>query len=270
MTEPRAATPQPPAESEVLTERLDKHVALIRINRPAARNALNLNVRQRLGQEVEAAAADPEVRCLVITGSEKAFAAGADLRELADRSPVDLMLLTAAQRAWQALVTCPKPVVAAVNGFAFGGGCELAMHCDLIVAGEGASFCQPEIKVGIIPGAGGTQRLTRAVGKFKAMRMLLTGLAVSGAEAERIGLASEVVPDEQVLPRALELARLIAAMPPLAAQQIKEVVQAGMDSPLDAALRLERKAFQLLMASDDRREGMQAFFDKRTPEFNGR
>jgi len=256
--------------TEVVAERVGEHVLLLRINRPAARNALNLNVRGLLAAHVDAAAADESVRCLVITGNEKAFAAGADLRELAERGPVDLMRLPAVQRAWTALNACPKPVIAAVNGFAYGGGCELAMHCDLIVAGEGASFCQPEIKVGIMPGAGGTQRLPRAVGKFKAMRMLLTGLPVSAAEAERMGLVSEVVPDGEVLPRALELARLVASMPPLAAQQIKEVVRAGMDSPLDAGLRLERKAFQLLFDSEDRTEGMCAFFEKRKPEFRGR
>jgi enoyl-CoA hydratase/carnithine racemase len=254
----------------VLVERPDPAIALLRINRPQARNALNLAVRMQLGTLVDAMTVDADVRCIVITGDEKAFAAGADLREMAEKKPVDLLLLGAAQRAWQALVACPKPVIAAVNGFAWGGGCELAMHCDLIVAGEGATFCQPEVKVGIMPGAGGTQRLTRAVGKFKAMRMLLTGLPVSAAEAERMGLASEVVPDDQVLSRALELARIIASMPPLAIQQIKEVVHAGMDSSLDAALRLERKAFQLLFASEDQREGAAAFFAKRKPEFRGR
>ena len=265
-------SPANPAEAadEVIVERVDPSIVLVRINRPAARNALNLNVRQLLGEAIESATGDPEVRCIVLTGNDKAFAAGADLKELAERSPIDMMLLAAAQRAWQALNACPKPVIAAVNGFAWGGGCELAMHCDLIVAGEGASFCQPEIKVGVIPGAGGTQRLTRAVGKFKAMKMVLTGLPVSAAEAERMGLASEVVADDQVLTRALELARTIAAMSPIAAQQIKEVVLAGMDVSLDAALRLERKAFQLMFASEDRAEGMRAFFEKRKPEFKGR
>jgi enoyl-CoA hydratase/carnithine racemase len=267
---PTLSEPPSPDAGVVLAEHPDPAILLLRIHRPEARNALNLAVRRRLADLVEAASTDPELRCVVVTGDDRAFAAGADLRELAGRSPIDMLLHTESQRAFRALVACPKPVIAAVNGFAWGGGCELAMHCDLIVAGEGASFCQPEIRVGIIPGAGGTQRLPRAVGKFKAMKMLLTAQPVNGIEAERMGLASEVVADDQVLPRALELARIIAAMPPLAAAQIKEVVLAGMDASLDTGLRLERRAFQLLMASDDRAEGMQAFFDKRKPIFKGR
>ena len=164
----------------------------------------------------------------------------------------------------------PKPVLAAVNGYALGGGCELAMHADIIIAGDGASFGQPEVRVGIMPGAGGTQRLVRAVGKFRAMKMLLTGEPVPAREALAMGLVSEVVPDDEVLERAMTLARTIAALPPLAIMQIKEAVLAGEDSSLDAGLALERKAFQLLFATADQKEGMRAFLEKRKPDFHGR
>ncbi|HET6467654.1 MAG TPA: enoyl-CoA hydratase-related protein, partial [Geminicoccaceae bacterium] len=208
-------------------------VALIRLRRPEALNALNTEVRTVLAEHFRRVAADPEVRCIVITGDERAFAAGADLKEMADLGAVDQMLRNT-HRLWQAIKECPKPVIAAVRGYALGGGCELAMHADIIVAGEGAQFGQPEIRVGIMPGAGGTQRLTRAVGKYQAMRMLLTGEPVPAPEALRMGLASEVVPDEQVEERALALAQTIARLPPLAVAQIKEVVLAGLDAPLDA------------------------------------
>jgi enoyl-CoA hydratase/carnithine racemase len=212
---------------------------------------------------------DAAVRCIVLTGGPEFFAAGADLRALVDATPVDL-LLRDTQWLWQSLAECPAPVIAAVNGFALGGGCELAMHADMIVAGESASFGQPEIRVGIMPGAGGTQRLTRAVGKFKAMKLLLTGEPMTAREAEAMGLVTEVVPDAEVLERALTLARKVANMPPLAVRQIKEVVLAGQDVSLAEALLLERKAFQLLFATRDQKEGMRAFLDKRKPAFEGR
>ncbi|MBK5913724.1 enoyl-CoA hydratase [Rhodocyclus purpureus] len=254
--------------SEVLLETLAPGVAQVRINRPEARNALNNEVRAQLAVHFTALGADPEVRCIVLTGGEKYFAAGADIRAMADAGAIEMML-RANHRLWAAIAACPKPVIAAVNGFAWGGGCELAMHADIIVAGEKASFCQPEVKVGIMPGAGGTQRLTRAVGKFQAMKMLLTGQPVPAREALAMGLASEVVADEAVQARALELAQQIAALPPLAIQQIKEVVIAGQDASLEAALMLERKAFQLLFASADQKEGMHAFMEKRAPVFKG-
>lgn len=254
--------------SEVLLETLAPGVAQVRINRPEARNALNNEVRAQLAAHFTALGADPEVRCIVLTGGEKYFAAGADIRAMADAGAIEMML-RANHRLWAAIAACPKPVIAAVNGFAWGGGCELAMHADIIVAGEKASFCQPEVKVGIMPGAGGTQRLTRAVGKFQAMKMLLTGQPVPAREALAMGLASEVVADEEVQARALELAQQIVALPPLAIQQIKEVVIAGQDASLEAALMLERKAFQLLFASADQKEGMAAFMEKRAPVFKG-
>ncbi|MDT3670331.1 MAG: enoyl-CoA hydratase [Aromatoleum sp.] len=254
--------------SEVVVERPAPQVAVVRLNRPEARNALNQEVRQQLAEHFVALGRDADVRAIVLTGGEKYFAAGADLRAMADAGAIEMMLRNT-QLLWQAIADCPKPVIAAVNGYAWGGGCELAMHADIIVAGESASFCQPEVKVGIMPGAGGTQRLTRAVGKFKAMKMVLTGQPVSGRDALEMGLASEVVADADVQARALELATQIAALPPLAIMQIKEVLLAGQDASLDAALMLERKAFQLLFASRDQKEGMQAFFDKRAADFRG-
>ena len=253
----------------VIVDRPAPQVARIRLNRPEAKNALDQAMREGLAQAFAALSQDASVRCIVLTGGDQVFAAGADLKALAGRGPVDLLLLEG-HRLWQAIASCPKPVIAAVNGYALGGGCELAMHADLIVAGEGAQFGQPEVKVGIMPGAGGTQRLMRAVGKFKALRMLLTGDPVSGREAFEMGLASELVPDDQVQARALELAAQIATRPPLAIAQIKEVALAGQDVSLDTALLLERKAFQLLFATEDKVEGMQAFLEKRPPDFKGR
>ena len=253
--------------SEVLLEHPEDHIAVIRLNRPQARNALNLVVRETLARHFAELGDDETTRCIILTGSDTIFAAGADLRDMVERTPVDMM---ARRNLWQPIANCPKPVIAAVNGYALGGGCELAMHADIIIAGEGASFGQPEVRVGIMPGAGGTQRLVRAVGKFKAMKILMTGEPVSARDAFTMGLASEVVPDAEVFPRALAIARTIAALPPLAIMAIKEAVLAGEDSSLEAGLQLERKAFQLLFATADQKEGMRAFLEKRKPEFEGR
>jgi enoyl-CoA hydratase/carnithine racemase len=255
--------------SEVVRENPSAGVVLVRINRPEARNALNDAVRTGLAETFQAIGADPAARAVVLTGDRRAFAAGADLREFAEMTSVDQML-RGTWRLWQAIKDCPKPVIAAVNGYALGGGCELAMHCDIIVAGEGAQLGQPEVRVGIMPGAGGTQRLVRAVGKFQAMRMALLGEPVSARDALAMGLVSEVVADDEVLSRALEIAGKIAKLPSLAVQQIKEVILAGHDASLDAALALERKAFQLLFSTEDQKEGMKAFLEKRRPEFKGR
>lgn len=259
-----AARPEP----LVLLERPHTGVALLRLNRPTVLNALNMALREELAGHFLRLDRCAQTRVIVISGNASAFAAGADLGELADASALEIYQRHA-ERHWLAISRCAKPAIAAVNGHALGGGCELAMHCDLIVAGESAQFAQPEIKVGVMPGAGGTQRLLRAVGKFQAMRMLLTGCRVRAWEALAMGLVSEVVADTETLPRALELARQIAGMPPLAVAQIKEVVQAGMDMPLEQALVLERKAFQLLFDSRDQKEGMRAFLEKRTPEYQG-
>ncbi len=254
--------------SEVLLDRPAEGVARVTLNRPEVRNALSMGVRERLAQLFTELGADTSVRAIVLTGGDKVFAAGADIRDMAERGAAEMMLRRTHEH-WQAIALCSKPIVAAVNGYALGGGCELAMHCDLIVAGENASFGQPEIRVGIMPGAGGTQRLTRAVGKFQAMKMLLTGKSISGREAWTMGLASEVVADEGVQQTALDLAISIAAMPPLAVMQIKEVVRAGQDAPLETALMLERKAFQLLFDTQDQKEGMHAFLEKRKPNYTG-
>ncbi len=255
--------------SEVLLERPHEQIAVIRLNRPEARNALNVAVRQTLARHFADLGDDERTRCIILTGGEKIFAGGADIRDMVERTPIDLMTRRS-ERLWQSIASCPKPVIAAVNGYAVGGGCELAMHADIIVAGEGAMFGQPEVKVGIMPGAGGTQRLVRAVGKFRAMKMLMTGEPVSARDALAMGLVSEVVPDAEVFTRALAMANTIASMPPLAIMQIKEAVLAGEDSSLEAGLLLERKAFQLLFASNDQKEGMRAFLDKRKAEFEGR
>jgi enoyl-CoA hydratase/carnithine racemase len=255
--------------SEVLLERPHEHIAVIRLNRPEARNALNLEVRQTLANHFTDLGNDDTTRCIILTGGDKIFAAGADLRDMVERTAVE-MFARRSEKLWRPIAECPKPVIAAVNGYALGGGCELAMHCDIIVAGEGANFGQPEVKVGIMPGAGGTQRLVRAVGKFRAMRILMTGDLVPARDALAMGLASEVVADSEVFDRAFAIAKTIAALPPLAIMQIKETVLAGEDSSLEAGLMLERKAFQLLFATNDQKEGMRAFLDKRKPEFEGK
>lgn len=254
---------------EVLFDRPADGVARITLNRPEVRNALSMSVRERIGTLFNELGNDTATRCIVLTGGPQVFAAGADIRDMVDRGAAE-MLLRQTHRHWQAITQCPKPIIAAVNGHALGGGCELAMHCDIIVAGENASFGQPEIRVGIMPGAGGTQRLTRAIGCFQAMRMLLTGKSITGKEAWTLGLASEVVADDQVQQAAIDMAIGIAAMPPIAVMQIKEVVRAGQDVPLETALMLERKAFQLLFDTADQKEGMRAFLDKRKPHYAGK
>jgi enoyl-CoA hydratase len=253
----------------VLLERPAEAVVLVRINRPEARNALNLEVRKLLSRYLTELSEDSTTRAVVITGNEKAFAAGADIKEMADLGTIEA-LQRGIHRLWQAIGSCRKPVIAAVSGYALGGGCELAMTCDIIVAGESASFGQPEVKIGILPGGGGTQRLTRAVGKYKAMKYVLTGELFSAREALDMGLVSEVVPDPEVEGRAIDLARQLAVLPPLAVQLAKEAVLAGMDAPLTSALALEAKSLQILFSSHDQKEGMRAFIEKRKPKFEGR
>ena len=253
----------------VITERPAEGVGLIRINRPEARNALNLEVRQLIAQHLTAMTDDDTVRCIVLTGNDKAFAAGADIKEMADASTID-MLLRGTQKLWRTIYGCPKPVIAAVNGYALGGGCELAMTCDIIIAGESAKFGQPEVKIGIIPGGGGTQRLPRTVGKYKAMRYVLTGDLFGAKEAFDMGLVSEVVPDAEVEKRAVAMAAQIAELAPLAIQQTKEAVLRGMDASLETGLTLETRTLQMLFASKDQKEGMAAFIEKRKPKFEGR
>lgn len=257
-----------PPEAVVRLNIQENAVAVVRIDRPEVKNALNSAVREQLAEIFRALAADNRVRSIVLTGDEQCFVAGADIREFAQASPVQ-MYLRHTEYLWDAIARCPKPVIAVVNGFALGGGCELAMHCDIIVAGQSARFGQPEVKLGLMPGAGGTQRLIRAVGKFQAMRIALTGCLVPAPEALAMGMVSEVVSDDRTLSRALELAAQIAELPPLAVAQIKEVMLLGADLPLDSALALERKAFQLLFDSRDQKEGACAFLEKRKASFSG-
>ena len=258
-----------PAEKEVLLERPTPEIAIVRLNRPQVRNALNLTVRRQMAGIFHGFVEDPGLRCVVLTGNEQSFAAGADILDMSELGTVE-MYHRHTERLWNAVADCPVPVIAAVNGFALGGGLELAMHADIIVAGRSARLGQPEVKVGIMPGAGGTQRLTRAVGKFRAMLMCLTGGTITAEEAWQMGLISKLVDDSEVMNTALAIAEEIAGLPPIAVAQIKEVILQGQDLPLPAALALERKAVQILFATRDKAEGMQAFLEKRSPEFKGR
>ncbi|MBP0047464.1 enoyl-CoA hydratase/isomerase family protein [Marinobacterium sp. AK62] len=258
---------QPP-EDTLLLERPAEGVAVLRLNRPQATNALSLELQQQLNRRFTELADDDSVRCIILTGGDKVFAAGGDITGLIDADPIEIYKRHT-ERVWAPIQNCPKPVVAAISGYAFGGGCELAMHADILIAGESASFCQPEIRIGIMPGIGGTQRLVRAIGKAKAMSMALTGRPISAHEAWVAGLVSEVCADDEVMDTALKTARTIARMPPLAAEQIKECILHGMDASLESALSLERKANAMLFASRDQQEGMQAFLDKRHPQFTG-
>lgn len=255
-------------EPSVLLSFPEEGVAQLTLNRPHATNALSLELQTRLSNYFIELAANKDVRCILLTGGDQVFAAGGDIKGLIDADPIEIFNRHT-ERLWAPIEQCPKPVVAAVNGYAFGGGCELAMLADIIIAGKGASFCQPEISIGIMPGIGGTQRLVRAVGKAKAMQMALTGKPISAYDAWVGGLISELCEDEDVHQQALANCRRIARMPPLAAEQVKEVILAGMDASLPSAMALERKANQILFASKDQREGMEAFIEKRHPKFTG-
>jgi len=245
-------------------------VALLTIDRPAALNAVSFAMIGELVTALQVLDVDPDCRCVVLTGSgSRAFAAGADIRELAEQTPESLRAGGDFAR-WDQLREIGLPIIAAVRGYALGGGCELAMACDLIVAGEDAQFGQPEIKLGVIPGAGGTQRLTRAIGKVRAMELILTGRSISAREAEAAGLVNLVVPAEETLDRALELAGRIAAMPPLAVRAAKAMVNRAADTLLTEGLAEERQAFFDLFATDDQSEGMAAFSEKRAPTWQGR
>ena len=245
-------------------------VTLIRLNRPEALNALNSRLLEEIGLALDAAEADPAVGCIVVTGSEKAFAAGADIKEMSTQSYADMFKADFFTKSSQRIVACRKPIIAAVSGYALGGGCELAMKCDFIIAAENAKFGQPEINLGVAPGIGGSQRLTRFVGKSKAMDMILTARMMDAAEAERSGLVSRVVPVDKLLDEAMAAAKKIAAQSPLAVAMNKELVNAAYETTLATGVALERRLFHSLFAFDDQKEGMSAFVDKRKPEFKGR
>jgi enoyl-CoA hydratase len=269
MSEPRAGgggegRPRVRVEREVAPG-----VALVTLDRPEVLNALDYATLGELVEALEALDADESVRCVVITGAgDRAFAAGADIKEMAEATPTSLSKANNFAR-WERLRRIRAPLIAAVRGFALGGGCELAMACDMVVAADDATFGQPEIKLGIMPGAGGTQRLTRALGKAKAMELILTGRNLPAREAYERGLVSQLVAREEVLPAAVALASEVASMPPLAVRAAKEAVNRAYELSLEAGLEFERRNFFMLFASDDQKEGMRAFIDKRRPEWKG-
>ena len=251
----------------ILTSLLDR-TGLIQINRPQQLNALNATVMEELATALEEFDRNDQVGCLVVTGDQRAFAAGADIKEMADASAIDMLKRDNIAR-WDRIKKIKKPIVAAVSGYCLGGGCELAMSCDLIIASESAQFGQPEINIGVIPGAGGTQRLTRAIGKSKAMEMVLTGRYMSAPEAEQCGLVARVVPVEVYLDEAIKLANEIAARPPIALRFAKEAINKAFETSLNDGLEYERRLFYFLFASEDQKEGMRAFVEKRKADWKG-
>jgi enoyl-CoA hydratase len=242
-------------------------VGLITLNRPQALNALNTQLVQELGEAVGTFERDKAIGCIVITGSEKAFSAGADIGEMKDKSFADAYLEDFITKDWEAVSRCRKPVIAAVAGFALGGGCEVALMCDIIIAADTAKFGQPEITIGVLPGAGGSQRLTRAVGKSKAMDMCLSGRMMDAAEAERVGLVSRVVPAADLLAEALKTAGKIAMQSRTAAMMAKESVNRAFETSLAEGIRFERRLFHASFATPDQKEGMTAFMEKRKPVY---
>jgi enoyl-CoA hydratase/carnithine racemase len=244
-------------------------VGIVTIDRPERRNALNLQVKRDLVEQLEALASDDAVAAVVLTGSEGYFVAGTDIGEMSTMRPNDHVRLDT-DRVFHVVRQLSKPVIAAVEGYALGGGCELALACDMIIAAEDAKFGQPEIRVGIMPGAGGTQRLLRAAGRYKTLLWSLTGDMIPAGDAYMSNVVSELVPTGQALARGVELAEQIAGMPPLAVQAIRDAVRLGGDVPIETALALERRYFERLFDSEDQKEGMRAFLEKRTPRYEGR
>lgn len=259
------------ATEEVVLKRIDGHVATLTINRPDKLNALNIETRGRIVQELDELAKNDDVRVVVITGAgDKAFVAGADISEFEGKSPVDQHRVMTDSSVFLAVDRFPKPIIAAINGFCLGGGCELAMACDIRIASEGAKLGQPEINLGLLPGGGGTQRLPRLVGMGAALKLLYTGDFIRADEAHRIGLVDEVVPAGDVAARAKELAETIAAKSPVALRLIKQAVRTSLRTPLDEGLSQEVSLFALAFASEDMKEGVDAFLNKRKPTFIGR
>lgn len=253
----------------IVEPRYEQHIALIRLNRPKELNALCLELMAEVRDALKMLEANDEVRAIVLTGNERAFAAGADIKQMAGKTAIDMLLIDQFT-TWDTIKKIKKPIIAAVSGFALGGGNELVMHCDMVVASETAMFGQPEIKIGVMPGAGGTQRLTRVVGKVNAMEMVLTGKFITAERAYELGLVNKVVPVELYLEEAVKLAREVAQQSPLAIRLAKEAVLKAYDSPLSEGLEFERKNFYLLFATEDQKEGMAAFVEKRAPDFKGR
>ncbi len=253
----------------IVTEQHAPGIALIQLNRPKELNALNLQLMQELRDTLQQLDRNNAVKVIILTGNEQAFAAGADIKQMADKTAIDMLMIDQFS-TWDQIRKTKKPIIAAVSGFALGGGCELAMTCDMIIASETAKFGQPEIKIGVMPGAGGTQRLTKAVGKAKAMELVLTGRFLSAEEALTYKLVNKVVPVEMYLHEAISLAKEIASMSPIATQLAKEAVNRSFETLLDEGLYFERKNFYLAFASEDQKEGMKAFVEKRKPEYKGK
>jgi enoyl-CoA hydratase/carnithine racemase len=248
---------------------IEDGVALLRLDRPEVRNALSPEVMEEIAAELERLDPDPEVRCFVIAGSDEVFAAGGDIKAMSERSFPEALYHPAAG-FWRRLTAVRTPMIAAVSGWALGGGCELALACDMIVASETAEFGQPEITLGIIPGGGGTQRLARVLGKQRTMELVLTGRRIGAAEAQQLGLVNVVAEKREWLHQATELARRVARRPPIAARLAKQAVIAADETSLSAGLEAERRLYEMAMATEDRVEGMQAFLEKRPPQFRGR
>ena len=252
---------------DTLIVEIEDYVALIRLNRPDAMNALNAQLMRELAAAVTAADANEKVRCIVLTGSEKAFAAGADVREMAEKTFTDVFFDNLFATEVEAITKTRKPIIAAVSGYCLGGGCELAMLCDFIIASDTAKFGQPEINLGVVAGMGGTQRLTRAVGKAKSMDMHLTGRFMEAAEAERCGLVSRIVPVKTLMEEALKSAAKIVEKSAIATRAVKECVNRAQETTLQEGLLFERRMFHALFATEDQKEGMAAFLEKRQPQF---
>ncbi|MGB3177454.1 MAG: enoyl-CoA hydratase [Albidovulum sp.] len=252
---------------ETLIVEIEDDVALIRLNRPDALNALNAKLLEELGDALAGAEANDKVRCIVLTGSEKAFAAGADIKEMSEKTFVEVFTSDLFGANTETMLRCRKPIIAAVAGYALGGGCELALMCDFIIAADTAKFGQPEINLGVVAGIGGTQRLTRLIGKSKSMDMHLTGRFMDAAEAEKSGLVSRVVPAAKLVPEAMAAARKISEKSALAAMAVKEAVNRSYETTLREGLLFERRLFHALFATEDQKEGMSAFLEKRQPQF---
>lgn len=252
-----------------VTEQYQPAIALIQLNRPKELNALNPQLMGEVRDALQQLDKNDSVKVIIITGNDQAFAAGADIKQMADKSAIDMQIMDQFS-TWDQIRKTKKPIIAAVSGFALGGGCEFVMTCDMVIASETTKFGQPEIKIGTIPGAGGTQRLTKAVGKAKAMELILTGRFLSAQEAHFYGLVNKVVPVEMYMHEAVELAKEIAQMSPVAVQLAKEAINRSFETQLDEGLMFERKNFYLTFASEDQKEGMKAFIEKRKPVFTGK